>query len=86
MLEVKAAIEEGTRPEEATRSIWAGVPADQLLSGLRHWPLRDLLALPGRLLRADRTLKSRGIDPGAVLEGLADDLTGGEARAVRERR
>jgi DNA polymerase-3 subunit delta len=86
MLEVKAAIEGGARPEDAARSVWAGVPADRLLSGLGRWPLRDLLALPGRLLRVDRTLKSRGIDPGAVLEGLADDLTGGETRAVRERR
>jgi len=85
MLQVKAAIESGSAPEEAARSVWAGVPAARLLAGLRHWPLGDLLALPGRLLRTDRTLKSRGIDKWAVMESLADDLTGSGARAVRGR-
>jgi DNA polymerase III delta subunit len=86
MLQVKAAIEGGARPEDAARSVWAGVKTDQLLSGLGRWPLGDLLALPGRLLRVDKTLKSRGIDDGAVLEALADDLPAKETRAVRERR
>jgi DNA polymerase-3 subunit delta len=86
MLQVKAAIESGSAPEEAARSVWAGVPAARLLAGLRLWPLGDLLDLPGRFLRTDRTLKSRGIDKWAVMESLADDLTGRGARAGRERR
>jgi DNA polymerase III delta subunit len=86
MLEVKASIGGGARPEDAAQSVWTGVSAKRLLAGLGRWPLGDLLALPGRLLRADRTLKSRGIDPRAVLESLADDLTRGGARPGREGR
>ncbi len=85
MLQVKAAIASGTPPQDAARTVWAGVPAARLLSGLALWPLQDLLAVPGRLLRTDRTLKSRGIDPRAVVESLADDLTGRGERAGRER-
>jgi DNA polymerase III delta subunit len=86
MLQAKLAIESGMAPAQAARSIWAGVPADNLLEGLRRWPLGDLLALPGRLLKTDRALKSRGIDKWAIMESLADDLTGRGARAGRERR
>ncbi len=84
MLQVKAAIESGMAPDAAARTVWAGVPAARLLSGLRQWPLADLLAMPGRLLRTDRALKSRGIDKWAVMELLADDLTTHGGRAGRE--
>lgn len=47
---------------------------DELLEGLRRFDRADLLAHPARLLRADRTLKSRSIPPAAVLESLVEDL------------
>jgi DNA polymerase III delta subunit len=86
MLQVKAAIAAGAKPEDAARSVWAGVPASRLLVGLERWPLGDLLALPGKLLRADRTLKSRGLAPPAVLESLAESLTGDGAPSGPEGR
>jgi DNA polymerase-3 subunit delta len=86
MLQVKAAIVTGARPEDAARSVWAGVPADRLLSGLERWPLGDLLALPSKMLRADRTLKSRQIAGRVVLESLAEELTAGKGRVPGERR
>jgi hypothetical protein len=39
--------------------------------------MAELLAFPAGLLEADRALKSRAIDPRAVLESLVDRLTGG---------
>jgi DNA polymerase III delta subunit len=86
MLEVKAALEAGARPEDAARTVWTGVPAKRLLAGLERWPFDDLLALPGRLLRADLTLKSRGIEPRIVVESLAEDLTFRSSGAGREGR
>ncbi len=85
MLQVKAAIDGGARPEDAARSVWAGVPVKSLLSGLDRWPLGDLLALPSKMLRADRTLKSRQIAGRVVLESLAEDLTARKGRAPSER-
>ena len=37
--------------------------------------MRELLAMPGRLLEADRSFKSRSLDKGAVLEALVLGLT-----------
>ena len=46
----------------------------ELLRSLSRYRLADLLAMPGHLLAADRALKSRSIDPRAVLEQLVFDL------------
>ncbi len=76
MLQVKARIESGEAPESAAGSVWAGVRPRDLLDGLRRYRTAELLRFPGRLLRASRTLNSRSIDAGAVLEGLVEDLVG----------
>jgi DNA polymerase-3 subunit delta len=55
--------------------------------GLRRYSLEELLGFPAALLRADRTLKSRGIAPRAVLEELVDRLTrSGALNTTAERR
>ena len=42
----------------------------------QHYELSELLAFPAHLLEADRTLKSRQIPGGTVLESLVDALVG----------
>ncbi len=86
MLQVKARIAAGARPQEALAGAYAGVPPPQLLEGLSRYSLREILAFPARLLEADRTLKSRSIDPRAVFESLAEDLTGRAEPATPEAR
>lgn len=53
---------------------------DALTAGLDRYSLDDLRAVPSKLFEADRTLKSRGIDRGAVLEALVADVTGAKSR------
>jgi DNA polymerase-3 subunit delta len=57
----------------------AGVPGGdierELRAGLARYSAAELLRFPSRLLAADRSLKSRGLDARAVLERLVDDLT-----------
>jgi DNA polymerase III delta subunit len=48
---------------------------DALAAGLRRYTLPELLAMPWRLLEADRSFKSRSLDKGAVLEALVARLT-----------
>jgi hypothetical protein len=54
----------------------------EVLAGLSRYRLEELLGFPALLYRANRTLKSRGLDRGAVLEELVDRMTApaGEAR------
>ncbi|HZN55183.1 MAG TPA: DNA polymerase III subunit delta [Candidatus Polarisedimenticolaceae bacterium] len=55
---------------------------DALAAGMERYTLEETLAFPSRLLAADRTLKSSGLDGGAVIETLVRELTGvGRARA-----
>ena len=49
---------------------------DALALGLERYTLEETLAFPSRLLAADRTLKSSGLDGGAVIEGLVRGLVG----------
>jgi DNA polymerase-3 subunit delta len=66
----------------------AGVPLKTVIDGARAWYFRDALAkgltrytmtelldMPARFLEADRCLKSRALDKGAVVETLVTDLT-----------
>jgi len=86
MLQVKARIEAGEPHEGAARSVWAGVPSHVLLEGLARFRLEELLAFPGRLLRAGRTLNSRSIDPRSVVDPLLRDLAGRGPATPGERR
>ena len=66
----------------------AGIPLDRIVDTLRAWRFRrelatglkryslaDLLAAPATLYRADKTFKSRALDPRAVLESMVIDMT-----------
>jgi DNA polymerase III delta subunit len=77
LLRAKVMAAAGRRPDEIIRqSRGAFFFKDALLVGVRKYSLEELLAFPGKLLDADRTLKSRTLDPSAVLEHLVDRLTG----------
>lgn len=76
MLQVRARIDAGEAPERAARSVWTGVDPRHLVAGLERYETGDLLRFPGKMLRASRTLNSRSIDAGAVLEELVEDLVG----------
>jgi DNA polymerase III subunit delta len=67
----------GARGEAALKAVKGSwFFRDALTAGLKRYTLAEALAMPGRLLAADRTLKSRGIDKGAVLERLVAEITG----------
>jgi DNA polymerase-3 subunit delta len=77
MLEAKALLERGGRPNDVLKQVRAWSFEEALLQGLSRYSMAELLAFPAGLLEADRALKSRAIDPRAVLESLVDRLTGG---------
>lgn len=74
LLQAKGLSAAGRRPDDALRLAWSF--RETLHEALERYSLAELLAFPAELLRADRTLKSRSIDPRAVLEDLVDRLTG----------
>jgi DNA polymerase-3 subunit delta len=77
MLQVKALTAARKRADGPMNRAWSF--RAQMEKGLGRYTLQELLAFPSVLLRADRTLKSRAIDPRAVLEDLVDRLTRGQA-------
>lgn len=74
MLQAKGLMEQGQGTERAIRALRAWSYERELLAGLSRYSMQDLLAFPSALLEADRTLKSRSVDPLAVLESLVDKL------------
>lgn len=74
LLRAKALADAGAPPREVVAAARAWSQDDALRRGLARYRLDDLLAMPGRLLAADKVLKSRAIDPRAVLEQLVLDL------------
>ncbi len=75
MIQGKALLESGMSPGDVVQAVRAWAYRDAFLDGLRRYSIDELLRFPGLLFRADRTLKSRQIDRGAVLEDLVDRLT-----------
>jgi DNA polymerase-3 subunit delta len=76
MLRAKAMLDDGAAFAEVLRVVHgAARQKNELAEGLRRYSREELLAFPAALLAADRTLKSRGIAPLAVLEQLVDRLT-----------
>ncbi len=75
LIQARAWVESGLSPYDAVQRTRAW-PAEEIRLGVARYTLAELLAFPGRLLEADRTLKSRSLAPLAVLESLVEDLTG----------
>jgi DNA polymerase-3 subunit delta len=75
LLRAKAMTEAGASPKAVLDAARAWYFRDALSQGLKRYTMDDLLAMPGRLLEADRSFKSRSLDKGAVLEALVSSLT-----------
>lgn len=84
LLQAKAMRESGASPEAITTTLRAWSHAKGLHDALTKYSIDELLAFPARLRAADLALKSRGLDPRAVLESLVLDLTGRQAPPARE--
>lgn len=81
MIQARAMLDRGDPPERIVEAARAWAVRREFLEGLRRYPMQELLEFPSRIRRADRTLKSRSIDPAAVLESLVRDLIRGRAHA-----
>jgi DNA polymerase-3 subunit delta len=75
LLRAKAMTEAGAAPRAVVDAARAWYFRDVLSEGLKRYTMRELLAMPGRLLEADRSFKSRSLDRGAVLEALVVGVT-----------
>jgi DNA polymerase III delta subunit len=75
LLIAKAMTEAGAPVKAVVDASRAWYFREALATGLKRYTLSELLAMPGRLLAVDRTLKSRSLDKGAVLEALVTQLT-----------
>ena len=79
MLQAKAMLEAGVRADEVYGALQTWGWKKELVKGMREYSLREILGFPALLLDADRFIKSRSLDPSAVLEDLVDKLTGKKA-------
>jgi DNA polymerase-3 subunit delta len=75
LLKAKAMTEAGASPQSVVDAARAWYFREGLTMGLKRYAMSELLAMPARLLEADRTFKSRSLDKGAVLEALVLVLT-----------
>ena len=83
MLQARALIDAGRDPGPVVQRAWGF--QDAMTRGLRRYSMKELLAFPAALARADRTLKSRSIDSRAVMEDLVDRLTGTASASANSR-
>ncbi len=81
MLQAKALAESRMPAQKIVQVVRAWAYRDKLFAGLERYSLAELLTFPGKLLDADRTLKSRSIHPQAVLENLVERLTAPAGRS-----
>jgi DNA polymerase III delta subunit len=75
LLKAKALEAAGASPREVIDGARAWYFRDALAKGLKRYTLAELRALPSKLYGADKALKSRGIDRGAILETLVLGVT-----------
>ena len=75
LLRAKAMTEAGAAPKSIVDATRAWYFREALAAGLKRYSMEELLAMPARLLEVDRSLKSRSLDRGAVLEALVSGLT-----------
>ena len=74
MIQAKALLEKGRPKREAVAAAQAWRREDELFRALARYTLEELMTFPAKLLEADRSLKSRTLDPTSVLETLVRDL------------
>ncbi len=74
MIQAKALLEKGRPKSEAVAAAQAWRREDELFRALSRYTLEELMTFPAHLLEADRSLKSRSLDPTSVLETLVRSL------------
>lgn len=79
LLQAKAMAERRVPRQRIQKLRGAWGMGDELFRGLERYRLDELLAFPYHLAEADRALKSRGLDPGAILESVVRRLLQGTA-------
>ena len=75
LLQAKAMSDSGAPRRQITTALRAWAYDAPLHDALGRYTLAELVRFPARLLEADRALKSRSLDPKALLEVLVADLT-----------
>jgi len=83
LIQAKGLTERGVSNNDAIGAARAWFFREALARGMERYALPEALAMPGRLLAADRTFKSRSIDKGAVLEATVAALTAPPAGRAR---
>ena len=83
LLQAKAMVSSGMAPERAAAAVRAW-PRGGFTDALGRYSLTELMTFPGRLLEADRCLKSRKLDPVAVMQSLVRDLIRPPTAEARE--
>jgi len=73
LIQAKAMLASGAPEGRALAAARGGDPR-RVAAALARYELAELMAFPSRLLQADRCLKSRTLDPLAVMESLVRDL------------
>jgi DNA polymerase-3 subunit delta len=74
MVQAKALLEDRVPVREVGRRVRLGWGADRILDGLRRYSMEELRAFPYHVAEADRALKSRGLDPGAIFERMVSRM------------
>lgn len=75
LLRVRALVARGAKPLEAATRV-RGFPDERLARAAMRAGLAEHLAVPARLLRADRALKGGSLPPLVVFERLVEELLG----------
>ncbi len=77
IVQARAMVEGGAGWQEVFGStrVYGEKDKEALRAAVGKYSLAEVVAFPARLLQADRTLKSRALDPRSVLETLVSDLT-----------
>lgn len=78
MIQARALLDRGVPAREVAARLRLGWTAERVLNGVRRYSMEELIAFPYHVAEADRTLKSSGIDPGAVFERLVLRLVGAD--------
>lgn len=76
MVQAKALLASGAGAREVSSRLRLGWGGDRIVEGARRYTVDELLAFPHHVAEADRAFKSRGLDPGAILERLVYKLVG----------
>jgi len=83
MIQARALLDARVPTREIGSRLRLGWAADRIVAGAGRYSMEEMLAFPYHVAEADRALKSRGVDPGAVFERLVGRLIGSGTRGAR---